>query len=177
MYGVLPWHPDVWLDSEDALDLAGRRAAADRGTLKVAVVRLPRISNFTDVDALGLEPGLDVVFAADPRALSDADLVVLPGTRATIADLAWLRERGLDRAVARARRGRPPGARRLRRLPDARPDGRRPARGRGRARHEVDGLGLLDVRTDFGAGEGAPPPARHGARAPAPAATRSTTAG
>src|SRR5665811_82411 len=95
VYGVLPWHPDVWLDSEDALDLDGRRAN-ESATLRVAVVRFPRISNFTDVDALGIEPGVDVVFASDPRSLSDADVIVLPGTRATIGDLKWLRERGLD---------------------------------------------------------------------------------
>jgi adenosylcobyric acid synthase len=99
-YGVLPWHQDLWLDSEDALDLAGRRATTD-GALRVAVVRLPRISNFTDVDALGLEPDLDVVFAASPRDLAGADLVVLPGTRATLADLAWLRHRGLDEAIVK----------------------------------------------------------------------------
>ncbi|MDG5481926.1 cobyric acid synthase [Mycolicibacterium gadium] len=99
VYGTLPWHPDVWLDSEDALDLQGRRAAGMKAH-RVAVVRLPRISNFTDVDALGLEPDLDVVFVSDSRGLSDADLVVIPGTRATVADLGWMRERGLDRAVA-----------------------------------------------------------------------------
>jgi adenosylcobyric acid synthase len=98
VYGTLPWHPDIWLDSEDALDLQSRRSAGPAAR-RVAVVRLPRISNFTDVDALGLEPDLDVVFAAHPSALADADLIVLPGTRSTIADLAWLRSRGLDRAV------------------------------------------------------------------------------
>ncbi len=149
VYGVLPWHPDLWLDSEDTLDLAGRRARDGRAALKVAVVRLPRISNLTDLDALGLEPGLDVVFAADPRSLSDADLVVLPGTRATIADLAWLRERGLDRAIhAHAAAGRPVlgicgGFQMLgRRVTD-------PMGVEGPAGAEVDGLGLLDVRTDF----------------------------
>ena len=76
VYGTLPWHPDVWLDSEDALDLQGRRATQN-GARRVAVVRLPRISNFTDVDALGLEPDLDVVFASHPSALADADLLVL----------------------------------------------------------------------------------------------------
>jgi adenosylcobyric acid synthase len=100
-YGVLPWHPDLWLDSEDALDLDGRRAGNAEPTLRVAVVRLPRISNFTDVDALGLEPDLEVLFAATPRDLGGADLVVLPGTRATAADLAWLRERGLDEAIGK----------------------------------------------------------------------------
>ncbi|MEV7350886.1 cobyric acid synthase [Micromonospora chalcea] len=98
--GTLPWRSDVWLDSEDALDLQGRRGDAARD-LRVVVVRLPRISNFTDVDALGLEPGVDVVFTADPHDLAGADLVVLPGTRATIADFAWLRSRGLDRAIVR----------------------------------------------------------------------------
>lgn len=98
--GTLPWSPDVWLDSEDALDLEGRRTGSD-GALRVVVVRLPRISNFTDVDALGLEPDVDVVFTADPHDLAGADLVVLPGTRATVSDLAWLRSRGLDRAIVR----------------------------------------------------------------------------
>ena len=99
--GVLPWLPDLWLDSEDSLSVRDRPAPADTGEsrLRVAVVRLPRISNFTDIDALCLEPALDVTWVADPRDLAAADVVVLPGTRATIADLAWLRERGLADAV------------------------------------------------------------------------------
>lgn len=149
-YGVLPWHPDLWLDSEDALDLEGRRAESD-GVLRVAVVRLPRISNFTDVDALGLEPDLDVVFAAAPRDLAGADLVVLPGTRATISDLAWLRGRGLDDAIAKHARnggsvlGICGGAQMLGRT-IADPDGVEGAAG-----DVADGLGLLDARTTFGA--------------------------
>ncbi|GAB6985569.1 cobyric acid synthase [Nocardioides pyridinolyticus] len=148
VYGVLPWHPDLWLDSEDALDLEARRTREDRAALKVAVVRLPRISNFTDVDALGVEPGLDVVFASDPRALADADLVVLPGTRATRADLAWLRDRGLDAAIVRhAAAGRPVlgicGGFQMLGTLVADPHGVEGAPG------EVEGLGLLDARTDF----------------------------
>ena len=84
-------------------------------------MRLPRISNFTDVDALAAEPGVLVRFADRPAELADADLVVLPGTRATVADLAWLRERGLAAVIADAGPGRAAGARHLRRLPDARP--------------------------------------------------------
>ncbi|MEI5675547.1 MULTISPECIES: cobyric acid synthase [unclassified Nocardioides] len=147
-YGVLPWHPDLWLDSEDALDLEGRRSGTT-GTRRVAVVRFPRISNFTDVDALGLEPDLDVVFASAPRDLRDADLVVLPGTRATIADLAWLRSRGLDQAVlAHAAAGRPVlgicgGCQMLGRTV-ADPHG---VEG---PPTTVAGLGLLDLATEFG---------------------------
>ncbi len=150
VYGVLPWHPDLWLDSEDALDLVGRRSRDPDGpALRVAVVRLPRVSNFTDVDALGLEPSVDVVFASDPRALADADLVVLPGTRATISDLAWLRARGLDRAVAaHAAAGRTVlgicgGFQMLGRTVSD-PDGVE-----GEPGAEADGLGLLDVSTVF----------------------------
>ena len=74
--------------------------------LRVAVVSLPRISNFTDVDALSVEPGVLVRFAVTPADLADADLVVLPGSRATVSDLAWLRDRGLANAVTeRARAG------------------------------------------------------------------------
>ncbi|UCM87603.1 cobyric acid synthase [Streptomyces marincola] len=150
VFGVLPWAPGLWLDSEDALDLSGRRSA-DEGARRVVVVRLPRISNFTDVDALGLEPGLDVVFASRPRDLADADLLVLPGTRATLADLAWLRARGLDRAVVEhARRGKPllgicGGFQMLgRRVTD-------PHGVEGPAGADVAGLGLLDARTEFAA--------------------------
>ncbi|NYV73707.1 cobyric acid synthase [Streptomyces sp. UH6] len=150
VFGVLPWDPGLWLDSEDALDLEGRRARGD-AVRRVAVIRLPRVSNFTDVDALGLEPDLDVVFASGPRDLSDADLVVLPGTRSTLADLAWLRARGLDRAVVEhARRGRPVlgicgGFQMLGRVV-ADPEGVEAEPGA-----SAEGLGLLDVRTDFAA--------------------------
>jgi adenosylcobyric acid synthase len=149
VFGVLPWHPGLWLDSEDALDVGARRSSHTTAR-RVAVVRLPRISNFTDVDALGLEPDVDLVFASDPRDLSDADLVVLPGTRATLADLAWLRSRGLDQALAaHVRRGGLllgicGGYQMLgREISD--PDGVE-----GGAREErIAGLGLLDVTTRF----------------------------
>ena len=150
VFGTLPWSPDVWLDSEDALDLEGRRTLTE-AALRVAVIRLPRISNFTDVDALGLEPDVDVVFTADPRDLADADLVVLPGTRATVADLAWLRARGLDRAVVRhAEAGRAllgicGGFQMLGRLVHD-PDGVESG-----APTSVAGLGLLPVETTFAA--------------------------
>ncbi|WP_326565023.1 cobyric acid synthase [Amycolatopsis rhabdoformis] len=112
--GVLPWLDRVWLDSEDALAAAGWRREAllgdglRGGGLRVAVVRFPRASNATDVDALAAEPGVTVSLTADPDAVAAADLVVLPGSRATVDDLRWLRERGLaDAVTARAAAGRP----------------------------------------------------------------------
>src|SRR5262249_3386720 len=87
-------------------DAGGRGLAGD--VLRVAVVRLPRISNFTDTDPLAAEPGVALRFVISPAEIAGADLVILPGSRATVADLAWLRERGLAGAVAqRAARGGP----------------------------------------------------------------------
>ena len=116
--------------------------------LRVSVVRLPRISNFTDIDALAAEPGVLVRFASAPAELADADLVVLPGTRATVADLAWLREHGLAEMItARAAKGLPVlgicgGYQMLGREIDDEVES-----GAGR----VTGLGVLPVRVAFGA--------------------------
>ncbi len=108
-FGVVPWLDRVWLDSEDALAFAGwPRLPGRAGTLRVAAIRLPRISNATDLDALAAEPGVDVFATASPSDVTSADLVVLPGSRSTLADLDWLRRLGLaDALVARAASGRP----------------------------------------------------------------------
>ena len=150
--GVLPWLRDLWLDGEDALMVRDRPVPVADGAdrVRVAVVVLPRISNFTDVDALCLEPGLDVRFVDSPRALASADVVVLPGTRATLADLAWLRERGLaDAVVDHARRGGVVlgicGGYQMLGHPVEDPEGVE-----GPAGTTACGLGLLDVRTVFG---------------------------
>jgi adenosylcobyric acid synthase len=151
VYGVLPWREGLWLDAEDSLALAGGTHHAPFGinkeVLRVAVVKLPRISNFTDADALAAEPGVLVQYASGPAGLAGADLVVLPGSRATVADLAWLRDRGLADAITeRARAGRPVlgicgGYQMLAGQIDDPVESRR-----GR----VDGLGLLPVRVVFG---------------------------
>ena len=107
-YGVLPWLPDVWLDGEDALTIGSRVLRPGNGVLNVAVIHLPRTSNATDVDALAAEPGVQVVVTTSPEQVRDADLAVLPGSRATVTDLAWLRECGLAEVVRhRASRQRP----------------------------------------------------------------------
>ena len=111
-YGVLPWREGLWLDVEDSLDLESRRvtvtAPAGRDVLRVAVVRLPRMSNVTDVDALSAEAGVDVRLVTSASALAGADLVVVPGSRATVSDLAWMREGAIAGALtARAAAGQP----------------------------------------------------------------------
>jgi len=152
-FGIVPWTERLWLDMEDSLALdaspsapAGPPLGPD--VLRVSVVRLPRISNFTDIDAVAAEPGVLVRFASGPSELADADLVVLPGSRATVADLAWLRDHGLAEVItARAAKGLPVlgicgGYQMLGREIDDEVES-----GAGR----VSGLGVLPVRVAFGA--------------------------
>ena len=162
MLGVVPFTEGLWLDVEDSLslDLARRPAAvAPHGAdlLRVSVIRLPRISNVTDIDALSAEPGVLVRFAATPAELADADLVVLPGTRATVDDLNWLRRarpRGRDHG---ARRPRAAGARHLRWLPDAGARDRRRGRvGRGHGARARPAARPGQLRPGQAAGPGPP---------------------
>ncbi|ORB91757.1 cobyric acid synthase CobQ [Mycobacterium persicum] len=113
-YGVLPYTDELWLDAEDSLSVVAHRVVGTpeppRGDqwLRVAAVRMPRISNSTDVEALACEPGVLVRWIPDPADLADVDLIVLPGSKATVADLCWLRERGLAGGIVdHARAGRP----------------------------------------------------------------------
>ena len=104
--GVAPYM-QLELDDEDSLadrlwakDTAmarnGRKAFA-----RIAVVRLPRISNFTDFNALEHLPGVALYYADRPEELSAADLVILPGTKNTMGDLKWIRETGMEAAILR----------------------------------------------------------------------------
>ena len=154
--GTLPFLQDVWLDGEDALAVSGWQEASSAGTpesagstLSVAVVRFPRVSNATDVDALAAEPGVDVRVTAEADVVARADLVVLPGSRATVADLQWMRSRGLGQALlSRAAAGRPVlgicgGYQMLAEVIDD-PDGVESG-----SAHTVAGLGMLPIRIRF----------------------------
>jgi adenosylcobyric acid synthase len=113
-YGVIPFEDGIWLDTEDSVSVRPGGMVGvpqpPRGeqTLSIAAIRLPRISNSTDIEALACEPGVEVHWVADAADLVGADLVVLPGSKATVSDLAWLRDRGLaDAILTHAAQGRP----------------------------------------------------------------------
>jgi adenosylcobyric acid synthase len=98
--GVIPYLHDLCIAEEDSVALEGARAAVGLGgVIDVAVIRFPRISNFDDFDALALEPGVRVRYVGAARELGRPDVVILPGTKHTLADLCWLRSQGLDRRV------------------------------------------------------------------------------
>ena len=97
--GVVPY-TDVDLDDEDSVCERLSHHKAEK-PLDIAVIRLPRISNFTDFSPLEAHPMLGVRYVSAPHQLGTPDLVILPGTKSTMADLKWLRESGLEASVLR----------------------------------------------------------------------------
>jgi adenosylcobyric acid synthase len=91
--GVVPWIADIGIPDEDAASLTER--GHDEAQVEIAVVRLPHLSNFDEFGPLALEPGVRLRYLDAPNALRAPDLVVVPGSKATILDLVWLRERGI----------------------------------------------------------------------------------
>jgi adenosylcobyric acid synthase len=149
-FGVVPYFAEAGaLPAEDALAVESHEAAQRNGAIRVAVPVLSRIANFDDLDPLMAEPDVTVDFVRPGAALpGDADLVVLPGSKATLADLAFLRAQGWDIDIAaHLRRGGQVlglcGGYQIlgRRLRD--PGGVEGAPG------EAEGLGLLEVETEL----------------------------
>ncbi|MBL0937979.1 MAG: cobyric acid synthase [Gemmatimonadaceae bacterium] len=149
--GVLPWFDLRDLPQEDALEWAAPRdpALAEQAApvLDIAIMRLPRIANLDEFQPLLLEPGVRTRFVGDAQEFGSPDLVIIPGTKSTVDDLQWMRERGLaERIVQHRAHGRPVlgicGGYQMLGEELVDPSG---VERRGTAR----GLGLLPVRTEF----------------------------
>ncbi|MFN3526858.1 MAG: cobyric acid synthase, partial [Paracoccus sp. (in: a-proteobacteria)] len=147
-FGVVPWFPGAHrLPAEDAVDLRASTGAGRQGALHVVCLTLSRIANFDDLDPLAAEPGLRLTMLAPGQAIpGDAALVIVPGTKSTLGDLAFLRAQGWDiDLLAHHRRGGHVlgicgGYQMLGRVIDD-PSGADGVAG------QVTGLGLLDVAT------------------------------
>jgi cobyric acid synthase len=143
--GVLPYLTDWRGDEEDSLgiDTIAEKPGAD---LRIAAIRLPYISNFTDLHALASEPDVSVAWAHTPRDLEGADAVIVPGSKSTVDDLGWLRSSGLAEKIREAAYEGVPvvgicgGYQML---------GRRIEDRLGVEGTSVEGIGLLDAHTVF----------------------------
>ncbi|MDH4233384.1 MAG: cobyric acid synthase [Nitrospirota bacterium] len=102
--GVLPYFSDLGLPEEDGLSLGHgtRTGVHGTGEIKVVVVRLKYISNFTDFDPLSAEPDVELVYSKSPADIENADLVIIPGSKNTVKDLLFLRESRLEESIKRA---------------------------------------------------------------------------
>jgi adenosylcobyric acid synthase len=102
--GVIPY-ADTGIDAEDSLALSTlklKKRDETEGALKIAVIRLPRISNFTDIDPLYDEPGVTVRLIASAAEWNNPDIIILPGTKNTTDDLQWLKRSGLAELIIQA---------------------------------------------------------------------------
>ena len=96
--GVVPYM-DIRIEDEDSL--SERLFSKKTGEIDIAVIKVPKISNFTDLDVFEQFPQVSVRYISDIKDLGDPDMLVLPGSKSTIADLRWLREKGFEDAVKR----------------------------------------------------------------------------
>jgi adenosylcobyric acid synthase len=94
--GVVPFLHDVGLEEEDSVSMEDRRTARNfkPDTLRIGVIAVPHMANFTDFDALAAEPSVSLAFIRTAVEAALADLIVLPGSKQTLDDLAWLRQQG-----------------------------------------------------------------------------------
>lgn len=109
--GVVPYFKDIKLPEEDSLPLEAYKShrKTGKGMLKVSVVCLPHISNFTDFDALEKEPDVFLKYTKTPEELDGSDMIIVPGTKNTISDLRFLKKTGFaNRIISLSDSGAPP---------------------------------------------------------------------
>lgn len=103
--GVIPHIPDIQIADEDAVSLdepAYQSMKQPSAIVDIAVIHLPHIANFDEFQPLAAEPGVQLRYVREAAKLGQPHVVILPGTKVTIADLAWLRARRLDQAISAA---------------------------------------------------------------------------
>ncbi len=98
--GIIPYFSDISIAQEDAVFLEDKNMPPGGGDIKIAIIHLPRISNYDDFDPLQ-KLGCHIRYIQEPRELDGADLIIIPGTKSTIADLNFIRDHGLDREIMR----------------------------------------------------------------------------
>lgn len=100
--GVIPYFKDIYIEEEDSVALESKATTACKGKINVAVIRLPRMSNFTDFNTLERDERFHLYYTNEPLEVEKADIVILPGTKSTIADLQAIYDNGIAQAVIKA---------------------------------------------------------------------------
>lgn len=102
--GVVPYYKDIYIEEEDSLALATKSLQAEQGKVNIAVVLLRHLSNFTDFNVLERDPRVHLFYTNNTEELAKADIIILPGSKSTLADLYELRRNEVAQAVVRAHR-------------------------------------------------------------------------
>ncbi len=147
--GVLPYVADLGLPEEDSLSLRNGTASRGDGTIRIVVVRLRYISNFTDFDPFLCEPDVQLQYSVSPADIENADMVIIPGSKNTVKDLLLLIDAGLDKSI---RTAHDRGAAIVAICGGYQMAGRKiyDPHFVESTHGEVDGLGFLDIETTFG---------------------------
>ena len=102
--GVVPYFKDIFIEEEDSVSLEKKQREMAEGKVNIAVVLLRHISNFTDFDTLERDPRVNLFYTNNTSDIQQADIIILPGTKATLDDLMELRRNGCAQAIQRAHR-------------------------------------------------------------------------
>ena len=99
--GVVPYLYDLFIPEEDAVALENpfARPVSTGKAIEIVIIHLPRIANFDDFDPLSVEPGVRIRYVDGPEQVGDPAAIIIPGTKSTLDDLAWLRSRGFDEVI------------------------------------------------------------------------------
>ncbi len=101
--GVIPYIEQLGIDDEDSVSLEDKQESSSQtGDIRIAVIQLPKISNFTDFDSLNGETDVSVTYVQEGEALSAYDLIILPGSKNTVEDMQWLRQSGMEQHIQQA---------------------------------------------------------------------------
>lgn len=100
--GVVPFAPDIYIEDEDSLGLETKNKTTGQNTVNIAVILLPYLSNFTDFNALEMDERVHLFYTRSSDDLEKADIIIIPGSKNTMADLQFLRTTGLAKTIMQA---------------------------------------------------------------------------
>ncbi|WP_101450613.1 cobyric acid synthase [Aquimarina sp. MAR_2010_214] len=100
--GVVPYASDIYIEEEDSVALQKKEKTIVNGLVNIVVVLLPYISNYTDFNVLEKDARTHLFYSNDPKNISEADIIILPGSKNTIQDLIFLREKGIAKVILEA---------------------------------------------------------------------------
>lgn len=100
--GIVPFAKDIYIEEEDSVGLQKKNQTTISGQINIAIVLLPYISNYTDFNVLEKDSRTHVFYSKDPKSIAQADIIILPGSKNTIQDLIFLREKGIAKVILEA---------------------------------------------------------------------------
>ncbi len=100
--GIVPYAKEIYIEEEDSMGLYKKQNTLVANSINIVVVLLPYLSNYTDFNVLEKDPRVHLFYSSDPQHIAEADIIILPGSKNTIQDLMFLREKGIAKVIQNA---------------------------------------------------------------------------